>query len=193
MGGDKPVEPDKPIYTKNIERLRHDFLVRAQMNGSDAQSVAGLKINNSGQIYNESSDEGKQRKRLAELLLLIDPTLVQVEDYMERKYGRDFDLLIAVQYLDQDRYDTLAKIENLDERREAVSLALQEGIDNGTISREEMDATNPDYGIWMDSRTDARLERNKTAILKADADMDQKQGLTQDVEAVFGRPGPVSS
>ena len=193
MSGDDEHRDGRPGAGESLEQTRHNYTTQAHMDESDDRSVAGLSVNTSGHRKDGGVSGRKKAESVSDFLLLHEMSLTEFENQMEDKYGEDFDLLFAAGFLDAETYEALARIQDKEQRREAVSVALQEGINNGTISREDIDAASPDFGRWIDSRTEARLERVRAANPKSDVDARQDHELTESVAEAFGPLGPPSS
>lgn len=193
LTGDDEYENGKPDAGESLEQTRHNYTMQAHMDESDDRSVAGLIVNTSGHRKSGGASSKKKAESVSDFLLLHELSLAEFENHMEGKYGEDFDLLFAADFLDAETHEALARIQDKEQRREAVSVALQEGINNGKISREDIDAANPGFGRWIDSRTEARLDRVRAANPKSDVDIRQDNELTESVAEAFGPLGPPSS
>lgn len=99
----------------------------------DKQTVGGLSINTSGR-QNEANVSGKkQSDSVGGTLLINEMPLPEYENWIEDKYGEDFDLQIAAEFLEPETYEEVANIQDKDQRRETIARAIRGSIENGTI------------------------------------------------------------
>jgi len=126
--------------------------VIAKMLGNDDGTMGGIRVNKSGRIESSlQSDKEKQHSRDMQLLLLLHD-IEQMEAQLEDKYGENFAENLAAENLDEDTYNRLMQIEDKDERRRQIALALKKGIDNGTIDPTVFD--DPQVREWIDARSE---------------------------------------
>ncbi|ODS22819.1 hypothetical protein AB835_12145 [Candidatus Endobugula sertula] len=114
--------------------------------------MGGIRVNQSGRI--EISPRGNKEKELSrdmQLLLLLNH-IQQMELQLEKKYGENFAETLAAEYLDEETYQRLMEIQDQDERRTKIALALKEGIENGTIDLNKLD--DPKIREWIDARSE---------------------------------------
>lgn len=175
-------EVKKEPVGETLEDIRHNYSLKAPSNESDDNTIGGLLIKNHG--WRESSVQAKQKSNnsISDMLMIsaISNDLYAFENLMEKKYGEDFDLHLAAEFLDDETYEKLASIKDIDERREAVSQAIEEGINNGTIDPEEVKAFNPDFQNWIEVRSNERAQTLEKALKH-----EQNQDLKSQQESTF--------
>ncbi len=161
---------------QSLEKISHDYYVIAKMQGNDDGSMGGIRINQSGRIeISAQADKQKEYSRQMQFLLLLND-IEQMEAQLEDKYGENFAENLAAEHLDEDTYQRLMEIQDQDERRTQIALALKEGIENGTIDPAELD--DPQIREWIDARSEAHnykiqndlsVDKNIDDVLTADS------------------------
>lgn len=159
------------LASETLEQTRHNYSVQAQISESDDNSHAGVMIKSSQQGKGGISGHKKDGRSINDLLMMNDTfqSLAAMENMMVKKYGEDFDLHLAAEFLDDETYKKLASIKDIDQRREAVAQAIHEGIENGSISAEAVDAFSPEFGQWANKR----VEHGQEMTLKREAEIHQ--------------------
>lgn len=169
---------------KEEDTLRHHYYVAAQMHGSDEKSIGGLNVNTSGRHDTAAAVEEKRKQSTddAMFLAMLEQSLAQIETAMIEKYGEDFAEQLAAGYLDKETYQALMKIEDAEERRRAIALAINEGIENGTIDLNDI-YKNPDVRQWLeicDEVSKAQRKQEMTLAFQALSSADIEQSSTQE-------------
>jgi len=142
----------------SLETIRHDFYVMTKMAEAGDNTIAGIMINQSGRTEFSALGETKDEKRERDMrFLLLLNDIQQMELQLEAKYGENFAEQLAAEHLNEDTYNRLMEIEDKDERRRAIALALKEGIENGTIDPNAID--DPQLKDWIEARAQERATR----------------------------------
>lgn len=182
---------DKDKYKKprsqageSVEKTRHNYTMRAHMDESDDRSVAGLIVNTSGYRKDRSVSGRKKTESVSDFLLMYEIALSEFESTMESKYGEDFAENWAAELLDEQSYMELVRIENQDERREAIANAIREGIRNGTIDPAKV-RNIPHLEEWLERHD--QLEERRLAQLRTNASdsASHKHKSTSDLETAL--------
>ena len=166
---------------QDLEELRQNYFIQARMQGSDDDSIGGLRVNQSGRKSDYAAGKGKAKKSsIADDLLFL--------NILEQKYGEDFAENWAAELLDEETYSELMKIEDQEERRRAIAQAIQRGIEDGTISPDKVQS-NPDLARWLE--IEQQMNRNLTASLEAENqhrgqhELEQSEHLESGFSALF--------
>jgi len=95
------------------------------------------------------------------LLAELSRQLEAITNDMIAKYGEDFADNLAAEFLDEETYKKLMKIEDPEERRKAIAHAINDGVQNGTI---DADAAykNPDFKGWLDKHKEVVQQAYET-------------------------------
>ena len=152
---------------QSLETLRHDYYVMAQMLEDGRNTIGGLTINQSGRLdYIEQKRIKEKEFSRDRMYLLLLNDIKKLESVLEQKYGEDFAENLAAQYLDEETYTNIMAIEDQDERRRQIALALQQGIEDGTIDPSAFE-DDPLLIQWIEAR--AAAEQNIVAKAGAKA------------------------
>ena len=140
----------RTVTGESLEDLRHNYFVAAKMRGDDDLSIGGLNINQSGRKDDATLAKEKTKRATDDFLLmaLIDESLAALEADLVSRYGEDFAENWAAELLDKDLYAELMQIEDQAERRRAIAIAIQQGLDNGSITRADLNRI-PDIQDWL--------------------------------------------
>ena len=109
--------------------------------------------------------------------------LAQIEANLVDKYGEYFAENLAAEYLDEETYKQLMSIEDQDERREQIAIAINQGIENGTIDPDAINE-NPDFAEWLDARKEKELNITSQEV-ENNQSMSDDTNLKDDFGSLF--------
>lgn len=169
---------------ESLETKRQNFYIISKMQESGDNTMAGILINQSGRDGMPVNGETKeqQRSRDHQFLLLLH-SIQQMESQLEDKYGENFAEQLAAEHLDEETYQKIMAIEDQDERRAAIALALKEGIENGTIDPAVFD--DPQIREWIEARSQQENEIVYQASLAKQSESTQIAGTDIDQSYSF--------
>lgn len=172
-------EARKEAAGEDLETLRHNYFIQAKMQGSDDASIGGLNVNQSGRKHDGISAKEKSKQSINDYLNFIAS--------LEQKYGLDFAENWAADLLDEKTYKAIMKIEDQDERREAIAEAIIEGIEEGSIDPRKIEE-NPDLAEWLRTQSqqlDAHSMEAQNDQLSAHNE-EHNPNLEVGLDSVFG-------
>lgn len=183
----------KEASGETLEQTRHNYSVQARMAESDDPTYGGINIDRSGRQSSAIASKQKESRSVSDMLMInAISDLADLENMMTRKYGEDFDLHLAAEFLDGETYKQLASIKDIDQRREAVAQAIKEGLEDGSIDPAKLEAMNPEFAQWVDKRVEDHAQREMALDQKAEAsvNLQQDQRLEQSAMDAFGPASP---
>ena len=116
--------------------------------------------------HNKKLREAEQQKKRDDVTDLL-ALLGDMEEMLADKYGENFaeDLFSDLHekgLIDDDEYDRIMAIEDPEERRQAIAAAIQKGLDDGTITMDDL-KDHPRAEQWLSMHKDAVEKRNLEA------------------------------
>lgn len=149
----------------SLDELRQSYYIEANMRGNDAASIGGLQVNTSGRKDAAMLAQRKAQQATNDFILLADlqRQLATIENAMVDKYGEDFAEQFAAEYLEEDVFNEIMQIEDPEKRRQAFAQAINDGIRNGTIDADDVNA-NPDFAGWLDRHDQIRAEISRAPV-----------------------------
>ena len=148
---------------ETLEQMRQNYFIEASMHGDDEAFLGDLLINQNSKESEALVAKKKRQQAVYDLLMFIEleRQLTAIEDMMMNKYGASFAENLAAEYLDENAYKKLMEIEDLEERRKMIALAINKGINNGSIDPGKV-YENPDNKDWLDAH--AEVERGMSGL-----------------------------
>lgn len=107
------------------------------------------------------------------LIAMIDD-IEAMELALEDKYGEHFAENLAAEHLSEEKYHQLMAIEDQDERRRQIALALNDGVENGTIDADIL-FENDDIKDWVNVRA-AEVEQRMNVEYDSNANVNANDG-----------------
>jgi hypothetical protein len=174
---------------KSLDELRHSYYIQSSMDGSDANNIGGLAINTNGRESSALLAKKKEQQATNDIILLaeLQRQLDNITNNMIDKYGEDFAEQFAAEFLDENTFTDIIKIEDDQERRAAFAQAINDGIKNGTIDIEEVSA-NPDFKEWLTVHDNIAGQRALAATQAPEQTVELVQNVqvTQAFDNIFG-------
>ena len=142
-----------------------------------------LEQANSGKKRKDPSGE---KKDTLLLLALLESQIQFLESSLADRYGEDFAENLAAEYLDEETYRELMAIEDQEERRHAIAIAIAEGIENGSIDPSEL-YKDPEIRDWLEKHSELNvLRREQTLTLEtSEQNLVQSASLADGVADIF--------
>ena len=168
----------------NIQENQNDALLASDLAGANPLSGTGAQ-------QKASDAEKKERERKASsdtfmLLVLLDQ-INALESDLAAKYGENFaeDMFADLHQqglIDQEDYDRIMAIKDQDERRQAIAMSIQQGLDNGTITEADLEKHPWDVREWMDPRVEreALIKMETGQVQRNEIDVQKVEGTVKD-------------
>ena len=163
-------EQNKPTESFESRQERED-IEYSRLDGADAgergrQARGAGAARMAADIAQDKEKRDKQKRDTMELLSAVE-RLNNFEDGIAATHGENFaDNLFADLHADDlisdEDYKDVMAIDDLEERRRAIAKKIQEGLDNGTITPEDL-KDHPWAEEWLDKYQDVVAERNRQA------------------------------
>lgn len=147
--------------------LRHNFsaAVRDGTLGANQVSVQLGSVADAVRATAEKEKEERRKQdenlRFIRILQDIQDRLRGIEDGLAAKYGKNFAEDLARRYLEKEETERLFKIEDEEERKHQIALAIKRRVDSGEIHAPEL--SSPEYKEWLDTH------KEKERVLQAQA------------------------
>src|SRR5690606_25855039 len=134
----------------------------AALIGMDGGGVAGADLRG-GALAQQSSSAAEKRERERKesrdtfMLLALLNRINALESDLAAKYGENFaeDLFADLHeqgLIEQEDYDRIMAIKDQDERRQAIAMNIQQGLEKGTITEADLAKHPWDVRKWTDMR-----------------------------------------
>lgn len=153
--------------------------VKALMSG-DVDDLAGRQASGAAAgafAINQSKAQEEKAKQRATDLLYMDllQQIGALENQLAEQYGENFaeDLFADLHQqglIDGDAYQSAMAIEDDKERRQAIALLIQQGLDDGTITMADLEG-HPWAADWLDLHEQETNTRDREAQRGLDGDL----------------------
>lgn len=148
--------------------LRHNFAAAVQ-DGTLGTNQVSVQLGSVADTVRATADKEKEERRKQDenlrfirMLQDIQDRLRGIEDGLAAKYGKNFAEDLARRYLEEEEAERLLAIENEEERRHQIALAIKRRVDSGEIHVSELDE-EPRVEEWL------KLNEEKADVLKSQA------------------------
>jgi len=186
---------------ETLVKIRDHYFADAVMNEKESPNTGGLNIPHADVI--EAIKDRKKReeyaKYIATSLKLLNDRLDAIEDELIRNHGEDFAAHLAVDHLDNETYKHIMAIQDTEERRHEFAVAINEGLENGTIKKDAF-KDNPEFKEWLDVRKEIKQQRtlstnvdSEISELKIQENHNVTEKNEEDVfDSIFANESPVT-
>jgi hypothetical protein len=147
--------------------LRHNFAAAVQ-DGTLGANQVSVQLGSVADTVRATAEKEKEERRKQDENLRFIRTLQDIqdrlrgiEDGLAAKYGRNFAEELAKRYLEKEEAERLLKIEDEEERKHQIALAIKRRVDSGEIHAPEL--SSPEYKDWLDTH------KEKERVLEAQA------------------------
>lgn len=147
--------------------LRHNFAAAVQ-DGTLGTNQVSVQLGSVADTVRATADKEKEERRKQDENLRFIRTLQDIqdrlrgiEDGLAAKYGKYFAEELAKRYLEKEEAERLFKIEDEEERKHQIALAIKRRVDSGEIHAPEL--LSPEYKEWLDTH------KEKESVLEAQA------------------------
>lgn len=141
---------------------------------TESQVSTTLAFAIASQASINSEIDAKRKQASADYLMLeeLNRSIGVIEGELEGMYGENFALNVLAELVEdgkisQEDYDRFAAITDPEERRAAIAAWLNEQIENGTLTRDDL-KKHPKFIEWLGLREEAEAIRDKDAQLTKD-------------------------
>ena len=155
------------LANRDGDLLRHNFAA-AVRDGTLGVTQVSVQIGSAADTVRATAEKEKEERRKQDenlrfirALQDIQDRLRGIEDGLAAKYGKNFAEELAKRYLEQEEAEQLLKIEDEEERKHQIALAIKRRVDNGEIYAPEL--SSPEYKEWLDTH------KEKERVLEAQA------------------------
>jgi len=175
--------------------LRHNFAAAVQ-DGTLGANQVSVQLGSVADTVRATADKEKEERRKQDENLRFIRTLQDIqdrlrgiEDGLAAKYGKNFAEELAKRYLEKEEAERLFKIEDEEERKHQIALAIKRRVDSGEIHAPEL--SSPEYKEWLethDEKEKVLQSQAKEAIADAKAgkefngDLDTARKATSNAE-----------
>jgi hypothetical protein len=190
----------------SVERATAHFKENALLMGIQSGSVdesvyratsAAMKYNQLGREQAEKDKKRAEERRFFDLIAQLQNDLAKLEADIARDYGENFalDLLSELKekgLVNDEEYDRIAKIQNLEEQRKEAARLIQEKRDKGIITDDDLKDNPSIIKDWLDKRDRMKKEYIKEAQSIVDNGRpvnSDNQDLLQEVERLAVEQG----
>ena len=159
------------------------FDIQKNQNDALLSNLAGVNPLSGALAQQNASDaEKKERDKKASsdtfmLLVLLD-RINALETDLAAKYGENFaeDLFADLHQqglIEQEDYDRIMAIKDQDERRQAIAVNIQQGLEKGTITDSDLEENPWDVHEWLGPRVEreAEVRRDSRPVLEGKVDV----------------------
>lgn len=147
--------------------LRHNFSA-AVRDGTLGANQVSVQLGSVADTVRAAAEKEKEERRKQDETLRFIRTLQDIqdrlrgiEDGLAAKYGKNFAEELAKRYLEKEEAERLLAIEDEEERRHRIALAIERRIEKGEIYAPDLNT--PEYKEWRDTH------KEKASVLQAQA------------------------
>lgn len=148
--------------------LRHNFAAAVQ-DGTLGTNQVSVQLGSVADTVRATAEKEKEERRKQDENLRFIRTLQDIqdrlrgiEDGLAAKYGKNFAEELAKRYLEKEEAERLLAIEDEEERKHQIALAIERRIEKGEIYAPELNT--PEYKEWRDTH------KEKAKVLESQAE-----------------------
>ncbi|QOJ23780.1 MAG: hypothetical protein HRU78_09045 [Gammaproteobacteria bacterium] len=153
--------PDSSVFalgSRQGDRLRHNFALAVKDGTLEKSSVQLGPAADAARVMAEKQKEERRKQdenlRFVRMLQDIQDRLRGIEAGLAAKYGKNFAEDLAKRYLKKEEADRLLAIQDEEERKHQIALAIKRRVDKGEIDAPELSA--PEYKEWLETHEEKR-------------------------------------
>jgi len=153
--------PDSSVFalgSREGDRLRHNFALAVKDGTLEKSSVQLGPAADAARVMAEKQKEDRRKQdenlRFVRMLQDIQDRLRGIEAGLAAKYGKNFAEDLAKRYLKKEEAERLLTIQDDEERKHQIALAIKRRVDAGEIDAPELSA--PEYKEWLETHEEKR-------------------------------------